>query len=131
MLVIGNQKVPEREGLGAGSPVGTGTGSMALSGPPPQPHCFLPLRQVLWATGLGQGHWAKLSKLCPEHCFQAPGQAHILHSGVISKKVQRCLGRSSQARESSFLWQEGHLGGFQHTVALSSLTGRAVFPATG
>lgn len=30
---MGNQKVPAREGLGAGSPVGTGTGSMALSCP--------------------------------------------------------------------------------------------------
>lgn len=96
-----------------------------------QPHCFLPPCQVLWATGLGQGHWAKLAKLCPEHCFRAPGQARILHSSVISKKVQRRLGRSLQARESCFLWQEGHLGGLQHTVALSTLKGRAVFPATG
>ncbi|XP_016061803.1 PREDICTED: uncharacterized protein LOC107532064 [Miniopterus natalensis] len=50
------------------------------------------LRQLIFSQVMcsgqpaGQSHQGKLSKLCPEYCFPAPGQAHILCALALSAR---------------------------------------------
>lgn len=91
--------------------------------PPSRPHALGD-----WA---GPGSPGKTVQIVSRVLFPGSWPSHILHGGIISNKVQRRLDRSSQPRESCLLQREGHFSGLQHTEALSSVNGRAAFPATG
>lgn len=92
-------------------------------GPSCQPQCFPPPRQVLQATGPGQGHQAKCPVVSRSLCRLPARPTFSLTISVIRRA--RGGARAGLAGLSGLPQQEARLHGLQHAVALSNMKGRA------